>query len=51
MLVLADELEEDNWSITKVFHFCVDQDMKIRFEGNIEFGITRDAWKGTSQLG
>ena len=30
--------------------FCVDQDMKMKFEGKIEFGITRGAWKGTSQL-
>ena len=30
--------------------FCVDQDMKMKFEGNIEFSVTRGAWRGTSQL-
>ena len=29
---------------------CLKEEMKIKFEGNIEFSITRGDWKALSQL-
>ena len=32
------------------YFLCSNKEMKMKFEGNIEFSITRGAWKATSQL-
>ena len=32
------------------YFLCSNEEMKMKFEGNIEFSITRGDWKATSQL-
>ena len=41
--------ETTRLSPKRVF-LCLNQDMKMKFEGNIEFSITSGDWKATSQL-